>query len=459
MSQGHPPNIVVIGAGFSGLAAAWQLRRAGFDVGLLERRSRAGGQISAEEVNGFCLDHSLQIFHAGQHHLLSWIRDLGLSQTLLPLRPLQTVYLDTGIVSAADTQRLMGVANIPGLRKRDALRLFRWPRLMNRYSAFLDPASPEKAESLDFRSVADFVNLYFGSSALDRWVGPEVRSVFSGDVRSLSRVASLLLWQAWSTGQKNPFFFGTLRQAVLSIVAAATRDLKIRYEVEAKRIDESPGGGFVVECQGGAGGSGMLEADAVIIAASAQEARSLLGSQLSPAERDFLKGVQERPTVTLSLALDQAPTSRPELLRLPESQTGGAFDVIVAEPGDVEGRAPVGAGLLTMRASQRFISENAHLTDAEFEKSLLGQIESIFPIVRNCFQRSHFERRAAALPKFDVGTYRALARFRRVQQDQRALGRKIYYAGDYLIAPDAEGRVVSGFRAAQDFLADYKEGL
>jgi len=63
-------------------------------------------------------------------------------------------------------------------------------------------------------------------------------------------------------------------------------------------------------------------------------------------------------------------------------------------------------------------------------------------------------RRAAATPRFEVGAYRALARFARVQKDRRSLGRALYYAGDHLIGPDAESAVTSGVRAARDVIAD-----
>src|SRR5687768_1661615 len=37
--------VVVIGAGFSGLAAAYELTRAGYDVTVLEARNRVGGRV------------------------------------------------------------------------------------------------------------------------------------------------------------------------------------------------------------------------------------------------------------------------------------------------------------------------------------------------------------------------------------------------------------------------------
>ena len=59
-----------------------------------------------------------------------------------------------------------------------------------------------------------------------------------------------------------------------------------------------------------------------------------------------------------------------------------------------------------------------------------------------------------AVPRYPVGRYRDLARFRRVQLDRRAAGRRLYFAGDHLSDPTLEGAVRSGLRAAEDVCAD-----
>ena len=45
MPQGSAGRVVVIGAGFSGLAAAYELTRAGYDVTVVEARNRVGGRV------------------------------------------------------------------------------------------------------------------------------------------------------------------------------------------------------------------------------------------------------------------------------------------------------------------------------------------------------------------------------------------------------------------------------
>ncbi len=51
LSAGRPRKVLVLGAGFSGLAAAWALTRRGVDVTVLEARSRVGGRVNSQVID------------------------------------------------------------------------------------------------------------------------------------------------------------------------------------------------------------------------------------------------------------------------------------------------------------------------------------------------------------------------------------------------------------------------
>lgn len=453
VSKSERKNIVVVGAGLAGLAAAWRLARVGHEVSVVEKRDRLGGGVGSEWVDDFCLDRSLHTLHSGDTRLLAWLDELGLRADLLPLRPLQVTQLKDGRAQPIDPQSLGGVAQIPGVRLRDGARLVRWARLMARYAPMLDVSAPERAASLDFRSVADFARLYFGASVLDRWVAPEAVDVFAADAESLSRVAPLLLWKARATGRDSSVLHGVVRRGLDSIANAAGERLSVRREVEVVRIDEVPSGGFRLDCHGQAGGRGDLEADAVILATSAGEAGRIAHLIVSPAERDFLLGVRQSPEVTLALALDRPPSGLPQRIRVPQVE-GLPMDCVLLEPGIAGGRAPMGGGVVTLRASERFARANASAPDDVLAKGLLHGLGRLVPDVESAIIHQRLERRVEGPASFEVGAYRALDRFRGVQSDLREQSRRLYYAGDYLIGPGPESAVIAGERAAHDLLAD-----
>lgn len=55
-------DIIIIGAGLSGLAAAQILDEYNLNVLVLDKSDRAGGRVKTDELNGFLLDHGFQVY-------------------------------------------------------------------------------------------------------------------------------------------------------------------------------------------------------------------------------------------------------------------------------------------------------------------------------------------------------------------------------------------------------------
>ena len=55
--------IYIVGAGLSGLVAALELEKSGFEPVILEASDRVGGRMKTDEVDGFRLDHGFQVLN------------------------------------------------------------------------------------------------------------------------------------------------------------------------------------------------------------------------------------------------------------------------------------------------------------------------------------------------------------------------------------------------------------
>lgn len=84
-AQASPPagevvEVVVIGAGLAGLAAARALVQAGVSVRVLEARDRVGGRVESKTLpSGSVIELGAQWLGPGQDHMFGLVRELGLS--------------------------------------------------------------------------------------------------------------------------------------------------------------------------------------------------------------------------------------------------------------------------------------------------------------------------------------------------------------------------------------------
>jgi len=440
------PQLVVVGAGLAGLVAAWRLQRAGRAVTVLEREAAPGGRLQSEWRDGFTCEGGNPVLSTADRRLRAWIEEIGLRDELLPLRPVVTAQVRSGPQVVVDTRDWTGIARIPGLGLPGAARLLRLPRLLRRYGPALDPERPERAAALDDRSLADFGRLYFGRRVLERWMEPAATTRFLGEADQTSR-ALFLRWLHARDGAH----LGLPRAGLGEVPRAAAARLAVRYGVRVTRIETAGGGRLRLGLRpqgGGPGGERVREAEGVVVATSAEEAQRIAAPLLAPAERDLLGAVRYLPSVVLHVALRRPFHPHPLFVRVPHAE-GSPLESLLLEPGVAGERVPAGRGLARLQATSAWSAAHYDLPAETAEKELLDAFDALRPGARGAIVFALLQRVPRALPHFAVGHYRALARFERVQADQRAAGRRLCFAGDYLAEPSFEGAVRSAERAAE----------
>ena len=117
---------------------------------------------------------------------------------------------------------------------------------------------------------------------------------------------------------------------------------------------------------------------------------------------------------------------------------------------------PERAGLASLCAGSAWAEASFGAPDDAIEKALLEGLDQLVPS-RNAVHFTRLVRQPHARPRFDVGHYKSIARFEAVQGDRRRLGRRIYFAGDYLMDPSWNGALLSGQRAAAAVVEDLGE--
>ena len=167
---------IVIGAGFSGLAAARTLTAGGMDVLVLEARDRVGGRVDRGTTEpGVTLDLGGTWAGHGQDHILAWADEFGVDSVPQHTAGSNQVELGGTVTSYSGTIPRVG---IPAL-----IDMARMQLAVGRAARRIDPAAPWTAKDAD----------RLDAVTLDRWL----RSRMHGSrARSLLNVACRTIWGA-----------------------------------------------------------------------------------------------------------------------------------------------------------------------------------------------------------------------------------------------------------------------
>lgn len=174
MNGSNQADVIVAGAGISGLATAYLLAQRGVDVLVLEKNDYFGGKVQSRRTNGFLVEAGPNAALETTPLLTALVRDLGLEG--------EKIYADEKAKKRFIVRNgeLIPLPASPLAFLRT--RLFSWQAKLR---LFREPFVPRGAQTSD-ESVADFVRRRLGDEFLDYAVNPFVAGVYAGDPHTLS---------------------------------------------------------------------------------------------------------------------------------------------------------------------------------------------------------------------------------------------------------------------------------
>jgi protoporphyrinogen/coproporphyrinogen III oxidase len=200
---------LVIGAGISGLATAYALKRAGVDTLVLDSATRPGGVIQTVRREGYLIECGPQSF-SGNTQLRTLCEDLGLQSECVSANPKSPRYvlINGALKSAPAGPSILASSFLSG---------------GTRSAIFRDILETSQPPELD-ESVSAFIHRKFSDTLLDRLAGPFVSGIYAGDPEKLSLRAA----------------FPMLHEAEKKAGSVIRGMLKLRKENKAK---QAPGSG------------------------------------------------------------------------------------------------------------------------------------------------------------------------------------------------------------------------
>jgi len=174
-------DVAIVGAGISGLAAAYELQRGGTRVRVLEASDRPGGVIHTDRIDGWVIDGGPDSMLVQKPAAVGLRRELGIADRLVStLTPRRAYVLRHGRLHPIPEGSFLGFPVRVSALARSSLFSLRGKLRMA--CEALIPGDPSDEDE----SIASFVRRRFGEEAVDYLAEPLLAGIHAGDVDRLS---------------------------------------------------------------------------------------------------------------------------------------------------------------------------------------------------------------------------------------------------------------------------------
>jgi monoamine oxidase len=450
--RNRQPDVIVIGAGISGLAAALCIRDAGFRVSILEAANRAGGRIRTIRDKmpdrAFFEAGAMQIA-ASHSHVLDLVDRYGLEILERPKSPGSALIFRGKILEpsrpAGDV--IQGLSSIERSLSVTALRSRYLVMALRDIDADLEHASSPTAAELDAISFGALLQRHGATPAALSLIRLGFLDSHGDGVESVSALSVVREFRAQRLAGEYFLLAGgsdTLPSAIANELAA-----DVRYRCWARRVDQTDHGSLEVTSESN-GVRRRHTCRAVIVAVPATQIRRMaFGMQISEAKQRAINGLRHTSICRVFTALNRrmldtrglgTVSTDGEAMLIRNASRGLAGDKIEILEAFVTGHTARELGTISLRDQIKRIS-------GDLELALPGAMQSLAGSWSIAWDNDPYS--LGDYPWFAPGEHQ------RFETALRTPERNVYFAGEQASDKPGwmEGAVTAGARAAVEAIA------
>jgi len=412
--------VAVIGGGLTGLTAAWQLRRAGVPVVVLEASPRPGGVIASTRDGAWLWETGPNTLLEGSADVAAFVDAVGLGgRRLYAADSAKNRYVVRGGKLIAMPTSPLGFLGT---------KMFSWRAKLGLAGEPWRAKSPADAEE----SVADFVVRRLGQEFLDYAVNPFVGGVYAGDPRRLSvrhgfpklhaleqehgsLLRGALKRRNTSGGPKGRIFSFPEGLAELPRALATSLGEAVQFGARVQTVRPAAGRWEITSEAGGQTSTGSFSA---VLCALPADALASLRFEGVPAAGQLaeLREIEQPPVVSVFSGYRREDIAHPLDgfgLLMPEVEHRRILGTLFSS-SLFPGRAPAGHVALTTFVGGVRAPELTQLDDAGLRRLVREELGDLLGVSDEPVYW-HVQRWAHAIPQYTLGYGRFKAIFAAVE--------------------------------------------
>lgn len=431
----------------SGMAAAYDLKRAGFRTTVFEARDRVGGRMWSIRKGDFLMDLGASIYLKSYPHTMALIHEIGLSADLVE-RPAIGAMIRDGRGHHLDyTTPIRTGLRTDVLSRRAKIKLAKFGRDVVRHRRALGYATYDEMAEIDTETVVGYCRRELGEE-LFRYLGsPLVSGTWVADPMDTS--VALLHWTVRNMMVSSVL---NLRSGVSALPEELATHVDVRFRHEVANVADN---GSRVEVTCVVDGAEQTEFfDACVIATTAQSALAMY-PQMDDNTRDLYASTRYRRLGTVCLGLSERPANPATYCLMPPFEDPDTV-MLVADHNKAEGRVPEGKGLITVMLSQHYLDRTDDRPDGDLLDFAVDRASRYYGTrIGDLLQEHALMRWPESVPTMERGRFARIAGYhRRIDRSAR-----VQFASDLDRVAGIDGATASGRDAAARVCARFAAPL
>lgn len=424
--------VAVVGAGPSGLAAAYRLQQRGAKLTVFERNDYVGGRTRSVRKNGFVFDVGALVMLPTYKNVYGLIRELGIEGHVHETKPKLAIVRDGRRHSFDYAKPIRSAVGIGLLSWPDKLRLLKLLPLMARNWGRFHYRSIGDVAIWDDISTRDWCLKHLSESIEDYVANPFIRINSLTDTRSAP--VGEWFWQLWA--YNSPHIF-QLDRGMVFYAESLARGMDVRLNTPVTRVAIDQNRALVETA------ADMQCFDACVVAVPPNYAHQI-APMLTPQQERYFGGVDPVRMITLHLGLNYVPDVPDSIVMFPEKESAEMIDILF-DHNKGPGRAPEGKAAIAIQSSLQWSEAHQDASDEEIVAKLSRIAEPFIGPLKDRVEVAHVNRWDYVCAKTFPGYYTQLRDF----VDARPMNTPLYFAGDYY-SGGIEGATLSGLNASRD---------